>query len=49
VPTGGGYAISGRYLFTAQRLDLYSDTLGLLTIRGTFVMPLVQNDALCQQ
>ncbi len=49
VPTGGGHAISGRYLFTAQRMDLYSDTLGLLTIRGTFVMPLVENDALCQQ
>ena len=49
VPVPGGYAISGRYLFTAQRLDLYSDTLGLLTIRGTFVMPLVLNDALCQQ
>ncbi len=44
---GGGVAIGGRFLFTAQRDDLYSDSLGVETIRGTFVAPLVQNDNLC--
>lgn len=38
--TGGGAIISGRYIFTAQRSDLYSNPLGLETIRGTFVAPL---------
>jgi hypothetical protein len=39
-PAGGGAIISGRYLFRAQRLDLYGDPLGAETIRGTFVVPL---------
>ncbi len=46
---GGGAAISGRYEFTAQRSDLYFDPLGALTIRGTFVAPLVQRNAICSQ
>src|SRR6266511_2177461 len=46
---GGGAAISGRYEFTAQRSDLYFDPLGVLTIRGTFVAPLVQRNAICSQ
>ena len=42
-----GHAISGRFLFTAQRTDLYYDTLGIETIRGTFVAPLVANSNAC--
>jgi hypothetical protein len=38
--TSGGAIISGRYIFTAQRTDLYYDPLGAETIRGTFVAPL---------
>jgi len=45
----GGHAISGRYLFRAQRTDLYRDPLGALTIRGTFVAPLITNLTTCQQ
>ena len=37
---GGGHILSGRYLFRAQRRDLYGDPLGSETIRGTFVVPL---------
>jgi hypothetical protein len=44
---GGGAIISGRYLFRAQRRDLYGDPLGLETIRGTFVAPLRQRN-ICQ-
>jgi Big-like domain-containing protein len=43
-PVGGGAIISGRYLFRAQRFDLYGDPLGLETIRGTFVAPLRQRN-----
>jgi hypothetical protein len=39
-PLAGGFAISGRFNFLAQRLDLYDDPLGRLPIRGTFVTPL---------
>src|SRR5437588_13050055 len=39
-PVTGGAIISGRYLFNAQRTDLYNDTLGVEVIRGTFVAPL---------
>ena len=45
---GGGAIISGRYLFRAQRLDLYGDPLGLETIRGTFVAPLRERHSTCQ-
>ncbi len=44
----GGQVISGRYLFRAQRTDLYSDSLGVLTIRGTFVAPLTTNRNTCR-
>lgn len=47
-PLTGGAAISGRFKFTAQRSDLYFDTLGVLTIQGTFVAPLVENTTICQ-
>ena len=36
----GGAIISGRYVFMAQRTDLYANPLGAETIRGTFVAPL---------
>jgi len=45
---GGGAIISGRYLFRAQRADLYTDPLGVLTIRGTFVAPLQEQHTTCQ-
>jgi len=44
----GGYVISGRYTFTAQRRDLYTDDLGLLTIHGSFVTPLVTYSTSCE-
>ena len=44
----GGAIISGRYLFRAQRADLYTDPLGVLTIRGTFVAPLQEQHTTCQ-
>ena len=47
--TGGGAAISGRYTFTAQRTDLYSDDLGQLTIHGSFVAPLATYATSCEQ
>ena len=40
-PITGGLAIGGRFLFLAQRTDLYADPLGVLPVRGTFVAPLV--------
>jgi len=46
-PVGGGAIISGRYVFKAQRTDLYTDPLGAETIRGTFVAPLRQRDDVC--
>jgi hypothetical protein len=45
----GGFVISGRYTFTAQRYDLYSDPLGQLTIHGSFVAPLVNYSTSCEQ
>jgi hypothetical protein len=36
-----GRAISGRFVVTAQRSDVYDDPLGALPIRGTFVAPLI--------
>ena len=46
-PVSGGAVIGGRFVFTARRTDLYYDSLGIETIHGTFVAPLVQNDNLC--
>ena len=40
VPVTGGFAISGQFSFLAQRTDFYTDPLGVLPIRGTFVAPL---------
>lgn len=45
---GGGAVISGRYIFVARRTDLYNDPLGVETIRGTFVAPLVTRLDTCQ-
>jgi len=39
-PVAGVTIIGGRYLFVAQRTDLYYDPLGVEVIRGTFVAPL---------
>jgi hypothetical protein len=39
-----GLAVSGRFAFTGQRNDLYSDPLGRLPIRGTFVAPLITDN-----
>ncbi len=44
-----GVVIGGRFLFTAQREDLYFDPLGIVTIRGTFVAPLVEDNTTCLQ
>lgn len=37
----GGLVIGGRLEFPAQRTDLYDDPLGVVTVRATFVAPLV--------
>ena len=47
VPVTGGFAISGRFSFLAQRTDFYSDPLGVLPIRGTFVAPLTNTTGRC--
>lgn len=47
VPVPGGFAISGRFSFLAQRTDFYSDPLGVLPIRGTFVAPLTSTTGRC--
>ena len=44
---GGGAIISGRYVFRAQRTDLYYDPLGVEVIRGTFVAPLRTRQDVC--
>jgi len=43
-----GQAISGRFFYLAQRTDLYSDPLGVLTVQGTFVAPLVTDRTACK-
>ncbi|HEY6222594.1 MAG TPA: hypothetical protein VIW26_02320 [Gemmatimonadales bacterium] len=47
VPVTGGFAISGRFSFLAQRTDFYADPLGVLPIRGTFVAPLTTTTGRC--
>lgn len=47
VPVTGGFAISGRFFFYAQRTDFYTDPLGVLPIRGTFVAPLTSTTGRC--
>ena len=44
VPSGNGQAISGHFRYTTQRADLYADPLGVLTVQGSFVAPLVLTD-----
>jgi hypothetical protein len=44
----GGQVISGRFTFTAQRTDLYSDPLGVLSISGSFVAPVVNSITVCR-
>src|SRR5437660_359591 len=44
----GGAIISGRYRFITQRTDLYTDPLGVETMRGTFVVPLLTRQGFCQ-
>src|SRR5438046_6629906 len=44
----GGYVISGRYSYTAQRRDLYPGHPGPLTIHGSFVTPLVTYSTSCE-
>src|SRR5881398_210810 len=39
----GGQVISGHFTFMAQRVDLYTDPLGVLSITGTFVAPLLHS------
>lgn len=46
-PVPNGLAIGGRFIFTAQRTDLYTDPLGGLPVRGTFVAPLVPASSRC--
>jgi hypothetical protein len=41
VTVTGGLAISGRFRFDAQRTDFYSNPLGVVPVRGTFVAPLI--------
>jgi len=48
VPIAHGLAISGRFAFTGQRLDMYFDPLGALPIRGTFVAPLIPTLDRCE-
>ena len=48
VPVTGGQAISGRFAFQGQRYDFYNDPGGQLTIRGSFVAPLITNANTCR-
>ena len=43
-----GQAMSGRFTFLAQRADMYNDPLGVLSIYGSFVTPLVTNRTICR-
>ena len=44
----GGQVISGHFTFTAQRIDLYTDPLGVLSINGSFVAPFVRSNTVCR-
>lgn len=48
VAVQNGSAISGRFAYAAQRRDLYDDPLGILSIRGSFVAPLVTDRGSCR-
>src|SRR5205823_13937018 len=43
-----GLAISGLFTYAAQRKDLYMDPLGVLSIHGSFVAPLVTDRTFCR-
>jgi len=43
-----GLAISGVFTYAAQRRDLYLDPLGVLSIHGSFVAPLVTDSTICR-
>ena len=45
---GGGAIISGRFMFVAQRTDLYTVPAGVEVIRSTFVAPVRQRDDVCR-
>lgn len=47
VPVLDGQAISGRFTYSAQRSDFYTDPLALLSIHGSFVAPLVTSTTVC--
>ena len=43
-----GQVISGHFSFTAQRINIYADPLGLLSITGSFVVPLTSSTTVCR-
>ena len=43
-----GLVISGVFTYAAQRKDLYTDPLGVLSIHGSFVAPLVTDRTTCR-
>lgn len=45
VSVAHGRAVSGRFSFTAQRVDYYGNPLAALPIRGTFVAPLIADNS----
>src|SRR5258708_33401693 len=49
VTAPGGTAFGGRFLFLAQRTDLYGDALGAGAVRRTFLGPLYVNNTACPQ
>src|SRR2546427_1135540 len=48
VSISNGQAISGWFTYTAQRTDAYTNPLGALAIRGSFVVPLVTDRTTCR-
>jgi len=48
VAVSNGQAISGRFTYSAQRSDFYTDPLALLSIHGSFVAPLVASTTVCR-
>ena len=48
VAVSNGQAISGRFTYSAQRSDFYTDPLALLSIHGSFVAPLVASTNVCR-
>ncbi|HEX4574608.1 MAG TPA: hypothetical protein VH158_05705, partial [Gemmatimonadales bacterium] len=44
VTVANGQAISGHFRYITQRADMPTDPLGVLTIQGSFVAPLVLSD-----